>query len=113
MLTKSDLLDIKKIVDVVVQKQTRKIVQEETTRIVQLETRKIVQEETRKIVHEETRKIVQEELAPVKKDIKGIKSELKKVRKTVDVMGRLLDGEQMKQRKRIIRIEEHLGFAQI
>lgn len=89
MLTKSDLSDIQKIVDVVVQKQTRQIVQEET------------------------RQIVQEELAPVKKDIKGIKSELKKVRKTVDVMGRILDGEQMRQRKRIVRIEEHLGFAQI
>lgn len=89
MLTKSDLLDIQKIVDGSVQKQTRKIVQEET------------------------RQIVKEELAPVKKDIKGIKSELKKVRKTVDVMGRLLDREQMIQRKRIVRIEEHLGFAQI
>lgn len=95
MLTKSDLLGIQKIVDGSVQKQTRKIVQEELAPI------------------KTNVQALQTDMHGVKKDIKGIKSELKKVRKTVDVMGRLLDGEQMRQRKRIVRIEEHLGFAQI
>ena len=58
-----------------------------------------------------------EKLAPLKTDIKTVtedmqrvKKDLRGVKKTVDVMARLLDGEQMRQRKRIDRIEDHLGM---
>ena len=42
--------------------------------------------------------------------LKPIKKNLRAVKKTVDVMAKLLDGEQMRQRKRIDKIEDHLGF---
>lgn len=44
-----------------------------------------------------------EKLSPIKKDIKYMK-------KTQEVMLDLLDREQMHQRKRINRIEDHLGL---
>lgn len=43
------------------------------------------------------------ELKPIKKDIRLIKRDQK-------TMLDLLDGEQMQQRKRIVRLEEHVGL---
>ncbi|OGG23635.1 hypothetical protein A3A79_00300 [Candidatus Gottesmanbacteria bacterium RIFCSPLOWO2_01_FULL_43_11b] len=60
MLTKNDLSQIQKIV--------------------QVETKKIVQVETKKIVSNE----LQRELKPVKKDIKKIKSDISIIVKTYD-----------------------------
>lgn len=91
MLTKSDLSQIQKVI--------------------QVETTRIVQSETRKIVQEETANIIQRELDPVKKDIKNIKMNVRKVKKTVDVMARIFDREDIRLRKRVTRIEEHLGFS--
>lgn len=65
------------------------------------EITQIVQGETRKIVQSETRKIVQEELKPIKKAFK-------KLDEKTDVMAKLLDKEQMRQRKRLDRVENHL-----
>ena len=45
------------------------------------------------------------------KDTKVIKTSVKKVDKTVNVMLDRLDREQMKQRKSIKRIEDHLGVT--
>jgi hypothetical protein len=42
--------------------------------------------------------------------LKPIKKNLRAVKKTVDVMARLLDSEQMRQRKRIDKIEDHVGL---
>ncbi len=42
--------------------------------------------------------------------LKPIKKNLLTIKKTVDVMAKLLDGEQMRQRKRIDKIEDHLGL---
>lgn len=42
--------------------------------------------------------------------LKPIKRQLRQLRKDQRVMLRLLDKEQMDQRKRIVRIEEHLRF---
>jgi hypothetical protein len=49
-------------------------------------------------------------LEPIKKDIKVLKSGLSKLQKTQDTMLDLLDKEQMQQRKRIVRLEEHVGL---
>jgi hypothetical protein len=45
-----------------------------------------------------------EKLKPIKKDLKS----LKRIQNEMLVT---LDGEQMQQRKRIFRLEEHVGFA--
>ncbi len=49
-------------------------------------------------------------LAPIKKDIKSLKKDVSKIRKDQGTMLDLLDKEQMQQRKRIIRLEEHAGL---
>jgi hypothetical protein len=107
MLTKEDLSAIKDLI----QSETRIIVQQETRAIIQQETRAIVQQETRAIIQQETRAIIQEELQPVKKDIKKIDRRLKRLTKTVDIMGRRFDEEDVNLHKRITKIEDHLGLA--
>ncbi|MGA3292225.1 MAG: hypothetical protein ABSC49_03730 [Candidatus Microgenomates bacterium] len=96
-LTKDDLNQIGKIV----RSETRKIVLSETPEIVRSETIKIVQSETPKIVQSETGKI-----------IKPLKSDISKIRKDVDTMLSMFDREYVDLRKRVERIEEHLGFNQ-
>ncbi len=54
--------------------------------------------------------VIDAKLAPIQKDIKSLKKHITHIKKTVDVVARLLDNEQMSQRKRIHRIEEHLGL---
>ncbi len=49
-------------------------------------------------------------LEPIKKDIKDIKRDVSKLKRNQDTMLDLLDKEQMQQRKRIIRLEEHTGL---
>lgn len=46
----------------------------------------------------------------VKKDIKVIKRDVSKLKRDQGTMLDLLDKEQMQQRKRIIRLEEHVGL---
>lgn len=48
---------------------------------------------------------------PIKKDVKVIKSDLKRVKKTVDVMAKVFDKEDVLLRKKVKRIEEHLGLS--
>lgn len=55
-------------------------------------------------------KIVQDEIYPVKKDVKTIKLDLRKVKKTIDVMARVFDQEDVRLRKRVGSIEKHLGI---
>lgn len=50
-------------------------------------------------------------LAPIKKDIRSLKKGVSKVRKDQGIMLDLLDKEQMQQRKRIVRLEEHAGLS--
>jgi hypothetical protein len=49
-------------------------------------------------------------LEPIKKDIKFLKRDVSRIKKTQDTMLDLLDREQMQQRKRIVRLEEHVGL---
>lgn len=50
------------------------------------------------------------QLDPVKKDIKVLKSDVSQIKRNQGVMLDLLDKEQMQQGKRVIRLEEHVGF---
>jgi len=65
----------------------------------------------------EIRGIVKEEIEPVKKDVsilkkdmKNVKHDISRLRKDQSTMLDLLDKEQMQQRKRITRLEEHAGL---
>jgi len=67
---------------------------------------------------------VQTDLAGVKTDLAGVKTDLTGVQKTLkqhgkilhslnktqDVMLKVLDGEQVKQDKRLTRVEKHIGL---
>lgn len=64
------------------------------------------------------RGIVKEEIEPVKKDVNSLKKDMKSVkhdisrlRKDQGTMLNLLDKEQMQQRKRITKLEEHVGIS--
>lgn len=73
----------------------------------------IVQEGTQKIVQTETRQIVQEELEPVKKDIKYLKKKVNRIDKTVNIIAKNYDEGDVNLGRRVKKIEHHLGFAQV
>lgn len=50
---------------------------------------------------------------PITKDIKNMKSDLKKVQKDVRVMLAVLDRADVELYKRIERIEDHLGLSRL
>ena len=52
-----------------------------------------------------------EKLAPIQKTLSQHSKMLKSLKKDQNTMLGMLDGEQMKQRKRITRIENHLGLT--
>lgn len=87
MLTKSDL------------QQIRNIVKEEAKKAVIGESPQIVE------------KIVARELAPIKKDIQTIKTDITKIKKDIDVIISFFDNEYLGLRRRVERIEDHLGFS--
>ena len=64
----------------------------------------------RGVVKDEVGEQFDSKLKPIKKDIKDIKKGVSKLQKTQDLMLDLLDKEQMEQRKRILRLEEHAGL---
>lgn len=56
---------------------------------------------------------IAEQVGPiVEKKLKPVKKQLKKLQRDQKIMLEQLDREQMNQRKRIIRLEEHVGIAQ-
>lgn len=76
-----------------------------------LQIKNIVQIETGKIVQEETKKIVQEEGASLKRDVSTLKSDVSMIRKDVKAIVSLFDRKYLELRKRVDRIEEHLGLS--
>lgn len=53
---------------------------------------------------------ITDQIEPVKKDIKVLKHDVSHLKRDQKTMLDLLDKEQMQQRKRIIRLEEHAGL---
>lgn len=54
---------------------------------------------------------VKKDLKNVKDDLKDVKMRVKKIEKTVDVMARLFNSEDVKLSKRVNKIEDHLGIS--
>jgi predicted nuclease with TOPRIM domain len=65
----------------------------------------------RGVVSDEISGQLDAKLDSVKKDIKVLKGGLSKLQKNQDIMLDLLDKEQMEQRTRISRLEEHVEFS--
>jgi len=57
--------------------------------------------------------IVQNEIQPVRRDIKTLKTDVTKIRKDMNMVLGYLDKEYIDLRKRVERIEEHLGLPSI
>jgi hypothetical protein len=53
----------------------------------------------------------EEKLAPIKKDIKTLKNNDKKIRKDLSMVLKYLDGERAAHDRRIARIEDHLSLS--
>lgn len=76
----------------------------------------VVQTETRKIVQEETRSIVKEEINPLRKKMisltssirSELRSQVRKVRKDINIMIRVFDNQYMDLRVGVEKIEDHL-----
>ena len=64
------------------------------------------------VVRNETRQIIQQELEPIRKDTKTLKRDMRYVKKTIDIMVRMFNEDDVKLRKRVEKIEDHLGFVQ-
>ncbi|OGH23139.1 MAG: hypothetical protein A3F31_04065 [Candidatus Levybacteria bacterium RIFCSPHIGHO2_12_FULL_38_12] len=64
------------------------------------------------VVRNETRQIIQQELEPIRKDTKTLKKDMRYVKKTIDIMVRMFNEDDVKLRKRVEKIEDHLGFVQ-
>lgn len=60
---------------------------------------------------QQIQEVVNSEIKPVKKDIKTLKSDVSEIRKDVKAIISYFDRDYVNLRKRIERIEEHLGFA--
>jgi phosphoenolpyruvate synthase/pyruvate phosphate dikinase len=53
---------------------------------------------------------VKKDLIDVKKDLIDVKKRVRKIEKTVDVSAKLLDSDLTKTKRRVLRIEDHLGI---
>lgn len=69
------------------------------TKLDLLQIKKIVQQE------------IHQEVNPIKKDIKTLKLDVKKIQKTIDTMLDVLDREDVTLRKRVEKIEDHLALT--
>ena len=85
MLTKNDLSQIKTIVEEVVDTK----------------------------LEEKLESKLEEKLTPVKKDLHSIKTRLRRVEKTVDVMAKVFDRQDVRLHKRVERIETHLHLPRL
>lgn len=50
------------------------------------------------------------DVSSLRKDVKVLKRDVSQVKRDQSTMLRMLDEEQMQQRKRIVRLEQHVGF---
>ena len=99
MLEKSDLQQIRTVIREEIQNQTPAIV------------RSIIQEEVRPIVQEEVGPIIQEALTPLKKDIKTLKTDVRKIKKDINTVIGFFDTKDVELEKRLTIVETKVGIA--
>ncbi len=87
MLTKNDLKEIDKVVT------------------------KRIRKEVPAMIRKEVPVMIRKEVAPLKQDINSVKSDVAQIRKDMKVIITFFDREYLELRKRVDRIEEHLGLT--
>lgn len=106
MLTKNDLDQIRKVV-----RQEVKVEVKDSTQTLNSQIRLSRMQVQANIGEVDDRiKNVEIRLDDVANNVKKIQKNVSKLQRTQDEMLDLLDKEQMQQRKRITRLEEHAGF---
>ncbi len=65
----------------------------------------------RGVMREEVGPLIREEVEPIKKDLKTVKRSVRKIEKTIDVLVRRTDEADVALRRRVERVEDHLGMA--
>jgi SMC interacting uncharacterized protein involved in chromosome segregation len=107
MLTKNDLDQIRKAV-----RQEVKVEVKDSTRTLESQIRLSRMQVQADISGLDDRtKNVEIKLDDAANNANKIRKDVSKIKKTQDVMLDLLDREQMEQRKRIVRLEEHVGLS--
>lgn len=101
MLTKNDLIEIKSVVNDVVEEKLKPIKKDIAGIDTVIEAKL---EPIRKGVHG-IDSVIEEKLKPIKKDLSYL-------RKTVDIIARNYDEGDVKLEKRVRKIEKHLGLPQ-
>jgi hypothetical protein len=96
MLTKIDLKDIQKVVQIGTQKAVKEELKKELGPL-----KKDVSS-----IRSDMQKMVRKELSPIKKDITKIRSD-------IAIMSSFFDNEYLGLRSRVERIEQHIGFATV
>lgn len=113
MLTKNDLNEIRKVIRQEVKVEVKDSTQtlDHQIRLSRMQIQSDINGLDDRIKNVEIR---QEDMVNkvdnVKKDIDGLNKKVSKLQRTQDTMLNLLDKEQMQQRKRITRLEEHAGL---
>jgi hypothetical protein len=106
MLTKNDLDQIRKVVRQEVKVEVKDSTQtlESQIRLSRMQVQQNIGELDDRIKNVEIR------LDDAANNAKKIQKDVSQIKKIQDTMLDLLDKEQMEQRKRIVRLEEHVGF---
>lgn len=107
MLTKNDLDQIRKVI-----RQEVKVEVKDSTQTLNSQIRLSRMQVQANIGELDDRiKNVEIKLDDAANNVKKIQKDVSKLQRTQDTMLDLLDKEQMQQRKRIVRLEEHVGFT--
>lgn len=64
----------------------------------------------KRLIQEEGQVIRKDVSADVDKKLKPIKKDIKKIKKDINVMVKVFDREDMNLRRRVVRVEKHLGL---
>ena len=113
MLTKNDLDQIRKVVRQEVKIEVKDSTQtlESQIRLSRMEVQASIAELDDRVKNVEVRQDdTVNKVDNIQKGVDGLSKKVSKIQKTQDTMLDLLDREQMEQRKRIVRLEEHIGL---
>jgi hypothetical protein len=114
MLTKNDLDQIRKVIRQEVKVEVNDSTQtlESQIRLSRMQVQGNISELDDRIKNVEIRQDdAINKVDKVQKGVDGLTKKVLIIQKTQDVMIDMLDKEQMEQRRRIVRLEEHSGFS--
>jgi len=114
MLTKNDLDQIRKVIRQEVKVEVKDSTQtlESQIRLSRMQVQASIGEVDDRVKNVEIRQDdTVNKVDKIQKDIDGLSKKVSKIQRTQNSMLDMLDGEQMTQRKRILRLEQHVGLV--